>query len=137
MPRIARRGRPRSSPLTRAEQLRASKRAQRLRERQAGLAAVTLKLPGEEAERLRTAVSAPGFREALSEFLGERVLALDEWPVLRELAWNRADRWIPAGEALALYERNWRHVDPRRMGADEAALVERLKARHGGGLLNA
>lgn len=137
MARTVPRGRPRSSPLTRAEQLRASKRAQRLRERKAGLAEVTLKLPGDEAERLRAAASAPGFREALAGFLGERVLALDDWPVLRELAWNRADRWIPAAEALALYERNWRHVDPKRIGREEAALVERLKARHGSGLLNA
>ncbi len=132
-----RRGRPPTSPLTRPEQLRASKRAQRLREREAGLVDVTLKVPASQAERLRTALSAPGFREAFAAFLAERVLALDDWPVLRELAWNRADRWIPADEALALYERNWRHVDPRRLGAGEAALVERLKARHGGGLLNA
>jgi len=65
------------------------------------------------------------------------MLALDDWPVLRELAWNRADRWIPADEALAIYERNWRHVDPRHIGPGEIALVERLKARYGGGLLNA
>jgi len=131
------RGRPRRSPLTRAEQLRESKRAQRMRERQAGLAAVTLKLPGEEAGRLRAAAAARGFPEALSAFLGERVLDLEAWPVLKELAWNRADRWIPADEALALYERNWRHVDPRRLGPAEAALLERLKDRFGGGLLNA
>lgn len=136
MPRPPRRGRPRTSPLTRAEQLREGKRAQRERERQAGLAAVTLKLPGEAAERLKAAAAAPGFREALAAFLADEVLALEEWPVLRELAWNRADRWIPAGEALALYERNWRLVDPALLGAAEAALVERLKARHGRGLFN-
>ncbi len=117
--------------------MRESKRAQRLREREAGLATVTLKLPGEQAERMRAAAAAGGFREALSAFLGERVLDLEEWPVLKELAWNRADRWIPADEALALYERNWRHVDPRRLGPAENALLERLKSRFGRGLLNA
>lgn len=131
------RGRPRSSPLTRTEQLRASKRAQRLRDRSAGLASVTLKLPLPEADRLRAAAMTPGFRQALAGFLAEHLIALDDWPILRELAWNRADRWIPAEEALALYERNWRHVDPRRIGPDEALLVERLKARYGGGLLHA
>jgi hypothetical protein len=131
------RGRPRSSPLTRTEQLRASKRAQRLRERTAGLASVTLKLPEPEAERLRAAAMTPGFHQALAAFLAERMIALDDWPILRELAWNRADRWIPAEEALALYERNWRHVDPRRIAPDENALVERLKARYGGGILHA
>lgn len=136
MSRIVRRGRPRTSPLTRAEQLREGKRAQRERERQAGLAVVTLRLPGEEADRLKAAAATPGFNDALAAFLAEQVLALDEWPVLRELAWNRADRWIPASEALALYERNWRHVDPAALGKAEAALVDRLKARHGSGLFN-
>ncbi|NJD87860.1 MAG: hypothetical protein FIB05_07590 [Betaproteobacteria bacterium] len=62
---------------------------------------------------------------------------LRRWPVLRDLAWNRAERWIPADEALGLYERNWRFVEMRQLGDEEAALVERLKALHGGGLLNA
>ncbi|MBZ0251239.1 MAG: hypothetical protein K8F93_16410 [Burkholderiales bacterium] len=69
--------------------------------------------------------------------LDDLVLDLERWPVLRELAWNRAGRWILAEEALGLYERNWRFVDLHRLGEPEAALVERLKARHGGGVLNA
>ncbi len=39
------RGRPRTSLLTRTEQLRAAKRAQRQRERRAGLATIELRLP--------------------------------------------------------------------------------------------
>ncbi len=57
------------------------------------------------------------------------------WPALRELAWNRKDRWIPAQEALALYERNWRFVDERRLDPAEAKLIEQLKTRYGGGAI--
>jgi hypothetical protein len=132
-----RRGRPRTSALTRNEQLRAAKRAQRARERKAGLAAVQLRMPAEEAERLRVAAQAADFHEALDEFLGEMVVDMRRYPRLRELAWNRADRWVPAQEALALYERNWRFVEPGRLGKDEARLIDRLKDRFGGGVINA
>jgi hypothetical protein len=135
--RKAIRGRPRRSPHPRAEQLRLAKRAQRGRERRAGLTHVQLKLPASEAERLRAAASSPHFGKALDEFLQDVVLEIDRWPQLRELAWNRRDRWIPADEALALYERNWRFVEPGRLQEDEANLIERLKRRFGGGLLNA
>ena len=131
------RGRPKTSSLTRAEQLRAAKRAQRQRERRAGLAAVQLRLPANEAERLRAALNAPGFNKALDEFLEDVVLDINRWPKLRELAWNRADRWIPAEDALALYERNWRFVEPQRLTKEEANLIDRLKDRFGGGVLNA
>lgn len=135
-PRPAR-GRPRTSGVSRAEQLRAAKRAQRSRERAAGIAAVEVRLPAGEAARLKAAMASPRFAAALSDLLDDLVLDLERWPVLRELAWNRAGRWILAEEALGLYERNWRFVDLHRLGEPEAALVERLKARHGGGVLNA
>jgi len=80
---------------------------------------------------------AAHFREALGAFLDETVIDLERWPALRELAWNRAERWIPAEDAFGLYERNWRFVDPRHLGKEEAALVERLKRRFGRGILNA
>lgn len=131
------RGRPRVSRLTRAEQLRAAKRAQRDRERAAGLAAVELRLPKDQATKLRLAATDPEFRAALARLLDEAILDLERWPMLRDLAWNRADRLIPSEEALGLYERNWRFVDTTRLQPDEAALIERLKARHGRGLLNA
>jgi hypothetical protein len=60
-------------------------------------------------------MNARGFRQALGRFLHDEVLDTDQWPTLRALAWNRADRWIPAAEALALYERNWRFVEPARL----------------------
>lgn len=130
------RGRPRTSRLTRAEQIRVAKQAQRLRQRQAGITAVELRLPAEQAARLRAAAGGARFATALDEFLGEVVVDIDAWPMLRELAWNRADRWIPAEEALALYERNWRFVEPSQLGRAEAELIDRLKDRYGGGVLN-
>ena len=43
-----------------------------------------------------------------------------EFPELQALAWNRdAARPIPAEEAFALYERNWRFVDQKRLTARE------------------
>lgn len=131
------RGRPKTSPLTRAEQLRAAKRAQRQRERHEGLSTVELRLPAERAERLRVAIKTPGFEPALDRFLENLVLDIDQWPGLRELAWNRADRWIPSEEALSIYERNWRFVDPRQLTQDELDLIDHLKQQFGGGLLNA
>ncbi len=130
------RGRPRTSTLTRAEQIRVAKRAQRRREREAGIAAVELRLPTHQAERLRAATTTARFKEALDEFLQDVVLDINVWPRLRELAWNRADRWIPGEDALALYERNWRFVEPARLTKAEANLIDRLKNRYGGGVLN-
>jgi hypothetical protein len=122
--------------MTRAEQLRVAKRAQREREREAGLTTVQLRLPAEQAERLRITVATPRLRQALDRFLENRVLNIERWPVLRELAWNRADRWISAEDALALYERNWRFVDLLRLTQEETDLIEDLKRRFGGGVLN-
>lgn len=130
------RGRPKTSPLTRAEQLRAAKGAQRQRERRAGLTTVELRVPADQAARLRAAMNARGFRQALGRFLHDEVLDTGQWPTLRALAWNRADRWIPAAEALALYERNWRFVEPARLSREEAALIDELKNRFGKGVLN-
>ena len=129
-------GRPRMSDLTRTEQLRDAKRAQRRRERDSGIVVVEMRLPEDHARRLRTAVDTTEFRDGLEKLLDETVLELDAWPVLKELAWSRKNRWILAEEALALYERNWRFVEPERLSKTEAALIDRLKNRYGGGVLN-
>jgi hypothetical protein len=133
---MEKRGRPRTSALTRQEQLRQAKRDQRLRERRRGVAPVHLQLPRERAEKLRAATNTAGFEAALGRFLDDLVVDLDAWPVLRELAWNRADRFIPGDHALGLYERNWRLVDPERMKPEERALLDRLRERFGRGLPN-
>jgi hypothetical protein len=98
---------------------------------------VELRVPAALAKRLRTAAGAPTFARDMDLLLDELVLDIQHWPRLRELAWNRKDRWIPAHEALSLYERNWRFIEGQPLGEDEAALLERLKARYGSGVLNA
>lgn len=82
-------------------------------------------------------MSSSHFTKALDQFLQDLVIDIDRWPKLRELAWNRADRWIPAEEALSLYERNWRFVEPVHLIQDETDLIERLRDRFGSGVLNA
>lgn len=129
-------GRPKTSPLTRTEQLREAKRAQRRRQRAAGVTTIELRLPAEQAERLRAVAHTPHFQQTFDRFLQDQVLDINAWPALRELAWNRADRWIPAKDALALYERNWRFVEPERLTQAEADLIDSLKQRFGGGVLN-
>jgi hypothetical protein len=90
----------------------------------------------DRAEQLRAAAATAGFKKALAEFLDGVVLDIRMWPKLRELAWNRADRWIPAEDAFALYERNWRFVEPTGLTQAEANLIDHLKNRYGGGMLN-
>jgi len=118
----------------RAAQLREAKRRQRARQRRAGIVPVQLELPAGLAERLRAARRASTFAADLEAFLDGAVVDLHAWPALRELAWNRRDRWIPADEALALYERNWRFVDAAGLGEPERRLIEQLRARSGGAL---
>lgn len=137
MKRILKPGRPRTSPLTRAEQLRVAKRGQRRREREAGLAPVELRLAASSAQKLRLAAATPGFDSALDRFLEELVLEIDAWPTLRDLAWNRADRFMAAEDALSLYERNWRFVDVDLLDPREKSLIGRLKDRFGAGVINA
>ena len=80
--------------------------------------------------------ASPHFRAAFDRLLADLAIDRTAWPVLRDITWNRADRWIPADEALALYERNWRHVDAARLRDDEAELIRRLADRFGGGVFN-
>ena len=63
-------------------------------------------------------------------------LLLAEYPQLRRLAWQRDDTAeIEPREALAIYERNWRHVDPQALEPRERALLTALGTRWGGGRL--
>jgi len=57
-------------------------------------------------------------------------------PQLRQLAWQLPDDTELTGqEALALYERNWRHVDQAGMTAEERQLVAKLTQTIGKGVL--
>ncbi|TWI37340.1 hypothetical protein IQ26_02622 [Mesorhizobium tianshanense] len=59
-----------------------------------------------------------------------------EFPELQALAWNRdVARPIPAEEAFALYERNWRFIDQKRLTAREKLLIQNLANEFGHGVL--
>ncbi|MFZ5542559.1 MAG: helix-turn-helix domain-containing protein [Pseudomonadota bacterium] len=59
-----------------------------------------------------------------------------DYPQLKQLAWQLgATEDLTPQEALALYERNWRHVDRAAMPTHERELVARLAAALGGGRL--
>lgn len=135
---MARRGRPRTNPLPRADQLRLAKRVQRARDRGIGLQTVALKLPRDQAESLRVVARLAGFQDELQDFLAERVVRVADYPMLRDLLWTgRRREFLPAQEAFDIYERNWRFVNPAELVDAEKALIERLRRRFGGGLLNA
>ncbi len=59
-----------------------------------------------------------------------------KFPQLNILCWNRpAGAVLDGPEALALYERNWRFVDPDALEPEEARLIDILAARYGKGML--
>jgi transcriptional regulator with XRE-family HTH domain len=65
-----------------------------------------------------------------------RRIAVDEYPQLKQIAWHMAPgQDLSADEALALYERNWRHIDHEAMDTRERALLEQLTATVGHGVL--
>ena len=130
------RGRPRTSALTRAEQLRRAKRAERARARALGLVHYQIALPRTEVERLKTAMRQEDFTRRLRAFLEETVVAVDDYDNLKALCWNRRERFLGAEEAFRLYERNWRHVDRGNMTPAERTLIARLADRFGNGVLN-
>lgn len=145
----ARRGRPRTSGLTRLEQLREAKRRQRQRDRQLGVEVVQVKIGARHAEVLRRLLAAPRGQAQLRTLLDRfekadrlthraPLVEVARYPELRLLAWNRPpDAAIAETEALSLYEANWRFVDRDRLTPREAALIRRLVREHGGGVLNA
>lgn len=65
------------------------------------------------------------------------MIALANYPQLHLIAWNRSkDDFIEEEEALALYEANWRFVDPEQMEEAERHLLRRLIRQYGHGVLN-
>lgn len=81
---------------------------------------------------MRVAEKAPGFAQALEDFLNRQVVAVDKYPMLRDLLWTgRRRRWIAAEEAFRLYEHDRRFVEPQRLNPDERALLRRLAVRFG------
>ena len=59
---------------------------------------------------------------------------IDRYPQLQRLAWQQAGTTeLTAQEALAVYERNWRHVDQEKLEPRERELIDTLTKAVGGG----
>lgn len=127
-------GRPRISNLSRSEQLRVAKRAQREREREAGQVQTRLRLPAPLAARLTFAAQQPAFAAALSEFLDTALVEVAHYRQLKLLCWNRRSPWLSAADAWSLYERNWRFIESGQLEPAERTLIDRLNARFGAGV---
>lgn len=66
----------------------------------------------------------------------ETMIVPNDFPELKSLVWNRDPaRAIPASEAFALYERNWRFVDTGRLTEREMRLIRDLADAYGNGVL--
>lgn len=122
---------------TRQEQLRNAKRAQRARDREAGLVLYQAKLPARLANRLKAGLRNPEFVVIFSRFLETELIAVDEYPQLKLLCWNLKSPYFTRAEAFSIYERNWRLVDTESLTPRERDLVEGLTREIGGGVINA
>lgn len=64
---------------------------------------------------------------------------VSDYPQLQLLAWHlpgaKGDLAVPGAQALALYERNWRHLEPATLIQRERDLIEALAKAHGNGVL--
>jgi transcriptional regulator with XRE-family HTH domain len=63
------------------------------------------------------------------------MIRLADFPQLQRLAWHLKAPSVTPEQALALYERNWRHVDHERLDERERRLVDLLARRLRGGRL--
>jgi len=61
---------------------------------------------------------------------------IDRYPNLRLLTWQLHRNRISGAEALAIYEREWRHLDHAHMPPREKRLIQALAERYGHGVLN-
>jgi transcriptional regulator with XRE-family HTH domain len=64
---------------------------------------------------------------------------VSDYPQLQLLAWHlsgaKGDLSVPGAQALALYERNWRHLEQATLIQRERDLIEALVKAHGNGVL--
>ena len=66
-----------------------------------------------------------------------RLLRPSDYAQLSLLVWNRdPNDLIDEATAFALYEANWRHVDEASLQPAERALIARLTAQYGHGVMN-
>ncbi|MBI5276562.1 MAG: helix-turn-helix domain-containing protein [Burkholderiales bacterium] len=87
------------------------------------------------AKALGLQLGITGMGSPAGDALPDRI-RLADYPQLRQLAWQlEGVEELEPQEALALYERNWRHVDRASLSASERALIQALSATLGGGKL--
>jgi len=66
-------------------------------------------------------------RESRAGWLPARI-RIGDYPWLKELAWQvHGPQELTPREALGIYERNWRHLDPATLSAAERELIEALR----------
>jgi transcriptional regulator with XRE-family HTH domain len=132
-------------------QLRAARKAQKVSAvalaEAAGLSRLTLHRiergePGVAMAHWAAVAQALGLQFGLHVPEQEAVVAvpeaivLEEYPALRQLAWQIPGvAGLDPAAALALYERNWRHVDVDALVPRERALIRRLTRALGHGRL--
>ena len=63
------------------------------------------------------------------------LVEIKRYPQLQQIAWQRHTPTVTGKEALALYERNWRHVDQAAMQPHERELLAALARAYGHGAL--
>lgn len=129
-------GRPKTSDLTRRDQLVRAKRAQRHRLAVAGEVQTTIALPADDAQRLRIAKHTPEFRAALSALLDDVTVRVSDYPQLLSLSWSIHTPVLTLREAFAMYERNWRLVNVDMLIPRERAFIERLAQSLGNGVIH-
>ncbi|WP_431274464.1 helix-turn-helix domain-containing protein [Variovorax ureilyticus] len=55
-------------------------------------------------------------------------IRIADYPWLKQLAWQvHGPQELTPREALGIYERNWRHLDPKTLSADEQDLIDALR----------
>lgn len=91
--------------------------------------------PGVSIGRILDIAAAVGVKLTTRD-AAERKIAIAAYPQLRLLVWQGARRRISERDALALYEANWRFVDPAKLEPHEAELIDQLKESHAAGVLN-
>jgi hypothetical protein len=98
---------------------------------------IQLVLPEATVERLAVLRESGALVEFLNDALDRYVIRIAEYPALADIAWNLADKFIPAREAFALYERHWKYIRSEKLLPAEARLIARLTTEFGNGVINA
>jgi hypothetical protein len=100
------------------------------------VAALGLKLDLHDLHDLHDLNGPPAATSRVPEGGLPATVRLDDFPQLKRLAWQRQGvAEVSPAEALSLYERNWRHIDPASLGPAERALVQALAEQLGAGRL--